>query len=247
MSDRGSPCLCSVGLLPLGLPATDEFWSAPPQPWTAARAWSGQTFPIDHALSEGSGLPSSTSRTRARMNRRPGLELQLERQLHLPLGRAAGGARRARQRSPRSCRTPRCRAGRSGCANCGWLNRLNTSSRSSESTCPNFVFLISDSVDVELRPARARVFRPVLPKVPVVSAHLLEARGVEPLVDRRVADSTGSQIWFGRLLVMPVDSMLCDCVIVERHARAQIQDAARPASRPTRASPPTAARRSSSS
>src|SRR5262245_19232487 len=46
----GSLYLCSVGLLPLGLPATDEFWSAPPQPWTAVKAWSGQPFPIDHAL-----------------------------------------------------------------------------------------------------------------------------------------------------------------------------------------------------
>jgi len=46
----GSLYLCSVGLLPLGLPATDEFWSASPQPWTSARAWSGQSFPIDHAL-----------------------------------------------------------------------------------------------------------------------------------------------------------------------------------------------------
>jgi hypothetical protein len=46
----GSLYLCSVGLLPLGLPATDEFWSAPPQPWTSARAWSGQAFPSEHAL-----------------------------------------------------------------------------------------------------------------------------------------------------------------------------------------------------
>ena len=46
----GSLYLCSVGLLPLGLPAADEFWSAPPQPWTSARAWGGQAFPIDHAL-----------------------------------------------------------------------------------------------------------------------------------------------------------------------------------------------------
>ena len=46
----GSLYLCAVGLLPLGLPPSDEFWSAPPQPWTAARAWSGQAFPIDHAL-----------------------------------------------------------------------------------------------------------------------------------------------------------------------------------------------------
>ena len=33
-----------------GLPPSDEFWSAPSQPWTSARAWSGQAFPIDHAL-----------------------------------------------------------------------------------------------------------------------------------------------------------------------------------------------------
>lgn len=46
----GSLYLCAVGLLPLGLPPSDPFWSAPPQPWTAARAWSGQPFPIDHAL-----------------------------------------------------------------------------------------------------------------------------------------------------------------------------------------------------
>jgi hypothetical protein len=46
----GSLYLCAVGLLPLGLPASDEFWTAPPQPWTGRKAWSGQAFPIDHAL-----------------------------------------------------------------------------------------------------------------------------------------------------------------------------------------------------
>jgi len=46
----GSLYLCAVGLLPLGLPPADEFWSAPPQPWTSARAWSGEAFPIDRAL-----------------------------------------------------------------------------------------------------------------------------------------------------------------------------------------------------
>jgi hypothetical protein len=46
----GSLYLCSVGLLPLGLPASDEFWSAPLQPWTQVKAWGGQAFPIDHAL-----------------------------------------------------------------------------------------------------------------------------------------------------------------------------------------------------
>ena len=46
----GSLYLCAVALLPLGLPPSDPFWSAPPEPWTAARAWAGQPFPIDHAL-----------------------------------------------------------------------------------------------------------------------------------------------------------------------------------------------------
>jgi hypothetical protein len=46
----GSLYLCSVGLLPLGLPASDEFWNAPDEPWTQVKAWSGEEFPIDHAL-----------------------------------------------------------------------------------------------------------------------------------------------------------------------------------------------------
>jgi len=48
----GSLYLCAVGLLPLGLPPGDVFWSAPSQAWTSKRAWSGQEFPIDTALSE---------------------------------------------------------------------------------------------------------------------------------------------------------------------------------------------------
>jgi hypothetical protein len=48
----GSVYLCAAGLLPLGLPPADPFWSDPPQPWTAQRAWSGQAFPIDKALSD---------------------------------------------------------------------------------------------------------------------------------------------------------------------------------------------------
>jgi hypothetical protein len=46
----GSLYLCSTALLPLGLSPGDPFWSSPPQPWTSARAWSGEPFPIDHAL-----------------------------------------------------------------------------------------------------------------------------------------------------------------------------------------------------
>jgi len=46
----GSLYLCAAALLPLGLPASDAFWSAPAQPWTSTRAWNGDAFPIDHAL-----------------------------------------------------------------------------------------------------------------------------------------------------------------------------------------------------
>ena len=46
----GSLYLCSVAFLPLGLHWSDPFWSAPAEPFTQQRAWSGQPFPIDHAL-----------------------------------------------------------------------------------------------------------------------------------------------------------------------------------------------------
>lgn len=46
----GSLYLCTEIFLPLGLPDTDEFWSAPSMPWTSVKAWSGQDVPADHAL-----------------------------------------------------------------------------------------------------------------------------------------------------------------------------------------------------
>ncbi|MDQ2775786.1 MAG: DUF2264 domain-containing protein [Acidobacteriota bacterium] len=46
----GSLYLCSTGLLPLGLPRTDPFWSAAPQPWTSQKIWNGQDVPTDHAI-----------------------------------------------------------------------------------------------------------------------------------------------------------------------------------------------------
>jgi len=46
----GSLYLCSVGLLPLGLPASDPFWAAAPKPWTSQKIWSGQDVLLDHAL-----------------------------------------------------------------------------------------------------------------------------------------------------------------------------------------------------
>jgi hypothetical protein len=48
----GSLYLCTVGLLPLGLPAGDEFWKAPAADWTCKKAWSGIGVPADHAIKE---------------------------------------------------------------------------------------------------------------------------------------------------------------------------------------------------
>jgi hypothetical protein len=48
----GSLYLCSVGLLPLGLPPTDAFWSEPAAPWTSKQLWSGEEVRADHALSD---------------------------------------------------------------------------------------------------------------------------------------------------------------------------------------------------
>ena len=50
----GSLYLCSTALLPLGLPASDPFWSGPSQAWTAQRAWQGGPVAPDHALTGGS-------------------------------------------------------------------------------------------------------------------------------------------------------------------------------------------------
>jgi len=48
--DNGSMYLTSLGFLPLGLPATHEFWTAKPELWTAQKAWSGQAFPKDYKV-----------------------------------------------------------------------------------------------------------------------------------------------------------------------------------------------------
>ncbi|HEY8938159.1 MAG TPA: DUF2264 domain-containing protein, partial [Cyclobacteriaceae bacterium] len=46
----GSLYLCTVAFLPLGLPQHDDFWSGPTTAWTSLKAYSGLSFPIDHAL-----------------------------------------------------------------------------------------------------------------------------------------------------------------------------------------------------
>lgn len=46
----GSLYISSTIFLPLGLPESDEFWSAAAEPWTAVKIWSGQDAEADHAL-----------------------------------------------------------------------------------------------------------------------------------------------------------------------------------------------------
>jgi hypothetical protein len=48
----GSLYLCLCGLVQLGLPANDPFWTAPTEPWTQKKIWSGADMPADHAYSD---------------------------------------------------------------------------------------------------------------------------------------------------------------------------------------------------
>ena len=46
----GSLYLCSVALLPLGLPPAHPYWSSAAEEWTSRRIWKGDDMPADHAL-----------------------------------------------------------------------------------------------------------------------------------------------------------------------------------------------------
>lgn len=48
----GSLYLCCSVFLPLGLPASDDFWSGENEPWSGKKVWSGGHITIDHALEE---------------------------------------------------------------------------------------------------------------------------------------------------------------------------------------------------
>ncbi|QNN40552.1 DUF2264 domain-containing protein [Pedobacter roseus] len=48
-NNQGSPYICTNIFLPLGLPASDPFWSNPPAKWSAQRIWTGEDFPNDHS------------------------------------------------------------------------------------------------------------------------------------------------------------------------------------------------------
>jgi len=49
-SNTGSMYLASFAFMPLGLPASHEFWTAAPTNWTQKRAWNGEVFPKDYAV-----------------------------------------------------------------------------------------------------------------------------------------------------------------------------------------------------
>ena len=47
-TNNGSLYITSEAFLPLGLPATDPFWTDPAEKWTSKKAWEGDDFPKDH-------------------------------------------------------------------------------------------------------------------------------------------------------------------------------------------------------
>jgi hypothetical protein len=49
----GSLYICENIFIPLGLPATDDFWTSAPEPWTAVKVWGGQDVQADHAMDIG--------------------------------------------------------------------------------------------------------------------------------------------------------------------------------------------------
>lgn len=46
----GSLYLCSLGFLPLGLPANHDFWTAQAEDWTSVKIWNGEDMERDSAL-----------------------------------------------------------------------------------------------------------------------------------------------------------------------------------------------------
>jgi len=47
-TSTGSLYMATLSFLPLGLPASDEFWAAPAADWTAKKAWAAKPFPKDY-------------------------------------------------------------------------------------------------------------------------------------------------------------------------------------------------------
>jgi hypothetical protein len=51
-TNNGSLYMTSLSFMPLGLPATDPFWTDAPQDWTQVKAWNSKPFPKDHHWSD---------------------------------------------------------------------------------------------------------------------------------------------------------------------------------------------------
>lgn len=49
-SNNGSMYIAAAGLLALGLPESDSYWTAPAQDWTQKKAFSGRRFPKDYPV-----------------------------------------------------------------------------------------------------------------------------------------------------------------------------------------------------
>jgi len=49
-TSTGSLYMATLGFLPLGLPASDPFWAAPPADWTSKKAWNSQPFKKDYKV-----------------------------------------------------------------------------------------------------------------------------------------------------------------------------------------------------
>ena len=47
-TNNGSLYMTTLCFMPLGLPETHEFWTAPAEPITQEKAWGGKPFPKDH-------------------------------------------------------------------------------------------------------------------------------------------------------------------------------------------------------
>ena len=47
-TNNGSLYMTSLAFMPLGLPASDAFWTDAPEKWTSKKAWEGDDFPKDH-------------------------------------------------------------------------------------------------------------------------------------------------------------------------------------------------------
>lgn len=47
-TNNGSLYMTTLAFMPLGLPASDPFWTDAAQPWTQVKAWNGKDFPKDH-------------------------------------------------------------------------------------------------------------------------------------------------------------------------------------------------------